>query len=485
MSLYFSRQPTPSPNRIFMMTMPCSFLSRFRAPGLALLVLPALTLVADDLHPQAEAALIKGVAFFQTINSHGGYVYAVTPDLSQRWGEGPKDAHTIEVQPPGTPAVGQAFLRAYQATGNSSALAAARQAGTALIDGQNKHGGWDHTIDFAHLGNETVSFDDNQSQSAVSFLLALNQVVKDERLAAATQRALDMMLKTQLENGGWPHLYPARGNYHDYATFNDSGINDCVRVMIEAHQLNPQDQAIERSLRRVARFLMISQNPPPQPGWAQQYNEFLQPAWARTFEPASLCPAVTIKNIGTLIDLYLALGDATLLEPIPDALRWLNAIRLTNGKWARFVELGTNQALYYDRGRVRVNSVAELHPERSTGYGYETDLTAAIAAGTKRYEQALQLGRDGLKRAENPVLSREILTRRLTELSDAVKTITASQEPTGAWITRNDRFKTTLPPGERWNGQYTVLDRISSAVFNRNVAVLCEYLELSAKLRKL
>ena len=448
-----------------------------------LLLLPAC-LSAQELRPRAEAALAKGVAFFQTINAHGGYVYAVTPDLSQRWGEGPKDADTIEVQPPGTPAVGQSYLRAYRATGNPQALAAAREAAGALISGQNKHGGWDHTINFANLDNEMVSFDDNQSQSAISFLLALNRVVEDERLAAATRRALDMMIKTQLENGGWPHMYPPRGNYHDYATFNDNGINDCVRVMIEAHQLDPQDQAIAQSLRRVARFIMISQQPPPQPGWAQQYNEFLQPAWARTFEPASLSPAATIRNIDTLIDLYLALGDATLLEPIPDSLRWLNDIRLPNGKWARFVELGTNKSLYYDRGRIRVNRVEELHPERSTGYGYESDLTASIAAGTKRYEKALQLGRDGLKRAENPVLAKEDLDRRLKALSGSVKRIIESQEASGAWITRNDRFKTTLPAGVRWNGEYSVMDRINSEVFNRNVAVLCEYLELSARLGK-
>jgi PelA/Pel-15E family pectate lyase len=439
-------------------------------------------LSAEDLRSAAEASLSKGVAFFQTLNAHGGFVYDVTPDLSQRWGEGPKDADTIEVQPPGTPAVGQSFLRAYLVTGNQQALAAAQAAADALILGQNKHGGWDHTINFADLGNETVSFDDNQSQSAISFLLALNQVVKDERLAAATERALAMMLKTQLANGGWPHMYPARGNYHDYATFNDGGINDCIRVMIEAHALNKGDALIEQSLRRAARFMMISQLPPPQPGWAQQYNEFLQPAWARTFEPAAVCPAATIRNIQTLIDLYLALGDATLLEPIPDALRWLQEIRLPNGKWARFVEIGTNKALYYDRGRIRVNSVEELHPERRTGYGYENDLSGALAAGTKRYEKALKLGRAGLHKAENPELTKEELTNRLASLSVSVKKIIGSQATSGAWITPNDRFKTTMPEGVRWNGEYTVMDRISSAVFNRNVAVLCEYLELSARL---
>ncbi len=49
------------------------------------------------------------------------------------------------------------------------------------------------------------------------------------------------------------------------------------------------------------------------------------------------------------------LVNQTLLEPIPDALRWLREIRMENGKWARFVELGTNKALYYDRQRIRVD----------------------------------------------------------------------------------------------------------------------------------
>ncbi len=353
-----------------------------------LFLIPSFWLSGAELKEEAEAALRKGSTFFHSINSHGGYVYNVTPDLSLRWGEGPKDADTVEVQPPGTPAVGLSFLRAYQATGDKQALDAAKDAAYALIRGQNKYGGWDHTINFDDLSNETVRFDDNQSQSAVSFLMALDQEIDDRRLRTGTKRAVDMMISTQLDNGGWPHKYPEQGNYHDYATFNDGGINDCIRVMIEAYQYYGDDEAIEKSLRKVARFMMISQLPPPQPGWAQQYNEFLQPAWARTFEPASVCPSATIKNIDTLIDLYLALGDDTLLEPIPDSLRWLRDIRMENGKWARFVEIGTNKALYYDRGRIRVDSVAELHPERSTGYGYETNIEPQLNAGSKRYESA-------------------------------------------------------------------------------------------------
>ncbi|MDQ8180717.1 pectate lyase [Pelagicoccus sp. SDUM812005] len=450
-------------------------------PFILLLLVSNCALSGEALREQAVASLQQGVAYFRTLNSHGGYVYHVTPDLSHRWGEGPKDKDTIEVQPPGTPAVGQSFLRAYLATGDQAALAAAQDAAMALIRGQNKHGGWDHTINFADLSNETVSFDDNQSQSAISFLLALDAVVDDDTLSQATRRAVDMMMATQLDNGGWPHLYPERGNYHDFATFNDGGINDCVRVMIEARKHYPGDPAIEKSLRRAARFFVVSQLPPPQPGWAQQYNEYLQPAWARTFEPASVCPAVTIKNVDTLIDLYLCLGDETLLEPIPDALRWLREIRLENGKWARFVEIGTGKALYYDRGRKRVNSVAELHPERATGYAYEVNIESALEAGSERYQKALELGRARLMQLEASQLDAAAAAQRLEVLARAVREIIAAQEPTGAWITRKDRFKATLPKGQRWNGEYEEMDRISSAVFNRNVATLCEYIELSER----
>ena len=442
------------------------------------LLLPTLCFADATLREEAEASLRKGVEFFRSTNVHGGYGYHVTPDLEQRWGEGPLDAETIEVQPPGTPAVGQSFLRVWLATGNDKAFEAANDAANALIRGQNKHGGWDHTINFAKLTNETVSFDDDQSQSAVRFLMAMDQQSDDERLGAATQRAVDMMIVTQLDSGGWPHKYPHQGNYHDFATFNDGGINDCIRVMMDAHRIYPKKREIEKSLRKAARFMVISQLPPPQPGWAQQYNEFLQPAWARSFEPPSVCPSVSVKNINGLMDLYLLLGDRSLLEPIPDSLRWLREIRLENGMWARFVELGTNKPLYYDRGRLRVDSLAKLHVERRSGYAYETNLESSLSAAGERYDKVLKLGRSGLRKAETPELSKKQIASRLKKLSRKVKEIMERQEPSGAWVTHGDRFKKQMPKGMRWSGQYEAIDRISSSVFIRNVATLCEYIEL-------
>ena len=176
------------------------------------------------------------------------------------------------------------------------------------------------------------------------------------------------------------------------------------------------------------------------------------------------------------------LEEETLLEPIPDALRWLDDIRMENGKWARFVELGTNKALYYDRQRIRVESMAELHPERRSGYAYETNLEAPLKSVVERYQKARNLGHNGLRKNEHHELSKEDVTQRLKELYSPVNKILQAQESSGAWITRDDRFKKTMPKGIRWNGQYSVMDRISSAVFNENVAILSEYIELSNRL---
>ncbi len=443
---------------------------------LALGLLPTCAFADADLAEQAEASLQRSVAFFYSINTQGGYVYHVTPDLSRRWGENPVDTDTIEVQPPGTPAVGMSFLAAYRATADPLALQAALDAGKALLRGQNSLGGWEHTINFARAPRERVSLDDDQTQSAIRFLIALGKVVDNGKINDGIQKALKLMMEAQLDNGGWPHVYPKQGNYHDYATFNDGGINDCIQVMIEAYDAYGSDE-IKQSLRKAARFLNISQLPPPQPGWAQQYNEYLQPAWARSFEPPAVCPLVTVKNLDTLIDLYLVLGDKTYLEPIPDSLRWLASCRLDNGKWARFVEIGTGKPLYYDRGRIRVDSLDQLHIERSSGYGYQTDLQKPLAAVQERFRLASQLSRRELAQAENELLSAEAARARVAALTKPVETIIASQQANGAWVTHNDRFKKDMPRNIRWNGQYEQADRISSAVFNRNVKILSEYLE--------
>ena len=400
---------------------------------------------------KAENALEKGISFFRSLAIEGGYVYH---------------------QPPGTPAVGMSFLKAFNIAGNPEFLKAAEGAADALIKGQNDLGGWEHKIYFDRPTGRKVSFDDDQTQSAISFLMALDQVLDKPALTSSIQKALQMMIRSQLENGGWPHQYPVQGNYHDFATFNDQGINDCIRVMIEADKFYGKEE-YRKSLQKVGRFMMISQLPPPQPGWAQQYNQFLQPAWARTFEPPAVCPSASVHNLHSLIDLYLHTLERKYLEPIPDALRWLKASRLPNGMWGRFLELGTNKALYYDRGRIRVDSLHQLSLERRTGYGYEVDLEQAISDVIDRFKKV-----QGFQDVE---ISDQSQRKKLVMLADKVEEILESQDDLGRWVVPQDKFRKNIP-ANKWNGEYRVEDRISSKLFNDNIQVLCEFLELYKKI---
>lgn len=422
---------------------------------------------SDEVSIEAVRRCIdKGIAFFHSISTQGGYVYYVTVGLEQRWGESKVDAQTIEVQSPGTPAVGMTFLQAYGVTGNADHLRAARDAASALIRGQNALGGWEHTIRFNRPPGQRVSFDDDQTQRAIRFLMALDQDIDDETLTQAIDKALVLMIEAQLDNGGWPHKYPPGGDYHDYATFNDHGINDCVRVMMDAFRYY-DEPAYRESLDKAGRFLMISQLPPPQPGWAQQYNEYLQPAWARDFEPPAVCPAVTVNNLMTLMDLYELTGNSDYLKPIADSLRWLEDIRMPNGLWARFVELGTGKALYYDRDRIRVDTTADLHIERRTGYGYENDLSAIMKQVQQRFDSIRNT-----KTGSSPKDSGDPWRKMIPD----VRAIMDAQDEQGRWITKKDRYK-GHKRGVRWNGEYETQDRISSAVFNRNIRLLCKFLD--------
>ncbi len=297
----------------------------------------------EKLAAEAMNSLEHGIAYYHSISIEGGYVWYYSLDLKRKWGDKPTDDRTIEVQPPGTLAVGMSFLRAYRVVDNPEFLKAAENAADALIRGQNdlggwhhtihvdqpnghavsiddaagslvrgqnNPGGWDHTIQLDQPNGNVVSFDDDQTQSAIRLLMALNEVVDKPALGNAVEKSLKLMLQSQLPNGGWPHIYPKQGDYHDFATFNDGGINDCLSVMMDAHQYYGKQAHLD-SINNAGWFIMISQLPPPQTGWIQQYNDYLQPAWGRVFEPPAVCPMVTVRNIGTLMDLYLYTGYGT------------------------------------------------------------------------------------------------------------------------------------------------------------------------------
>ena len=104
----------------------------------------------DRLREDAVDALRRATTFFhQEIAVQGGYVWRVSEDLRFREGEGGVDTSKVWVQPPGTPAIGLAFLEAYEATRDEVHLKAARDAGAVMLRGQLRSGGWISHIPFS------------------------------------------------------------------------------------------------------------------------------------------------------------------------------------------------------------------------------------------------------------------------------------------------------------------------------------------------
>ena len=457
--------------------------------ALALLLLPPAALRAEpELRDQARQALKKAATYYhENVASHGGYVYYYTPDLSQRWGEGKADADTLFVQPPGTPTVGMAYLKAYAATGDPDYRNAARDTAGALIDGQLQSGGWTQTIHYGPAkrvgkyrtrrgGNwNTSSLDDGQTQAALTMLVRMDRALdfKDAKVHEAATYGLDALLRAQFPNGAFPQVwskpvekhpvmkakYPDHDwrtegrvkNYWDYYTLNDGLAGTVADVLIEAHQTYKDDR-YETALAKLGDFLILAQMPDPQPGWCQQYGYDMVPIWARKFEPAAITGWESQDAMETLIRIARYTGDKKYLDPIPKALAYFRKSLLPDGRVARYYELQTNRPLY-------MNERYELTYDDSAApshYGWKQ--SARFDRIEKEYEAAKAGARP--KPAGPP-----------KDLEERVRKIVRELDADGRWV--------STYAGERLVGQPKFADGfryISSDVFSRNVETLSEYL---------
>ena len=320
---------------------------------------------SQDASPDdARAALKRSVSFFRDkVAVSDSYVGSYSADLVHRQGENTQDDSTAWIQPPGTPSVGQAYLTAWNLTGEQYLLDAAHQTALALVKGQLQSGGWDYLIKFDAnarkkyayrvepsnpKGRNVTTLDDDTTQAALRFLMRVDRALqfKDKRIHEAVEYAWRQLLDAQYPNGAWPQRfsetpdaadfpvmkagYPdawsreyVKQDYRSYYTFNDNTLADMIETAFEASEIYPDDPRFEKAARKAGDFIMLAQMPQPQPAWAQQYNAKMQPAWARKFEPPSVTGGESQGVLSILLLLYQQTGDARYLEPIPPALEWL------------------------------------------------------------------------------------------------------------------------------------------------------------------
>ncbi len=472
-----------------------------------LLALPLAVprLVADDLVDNARAAIRQAAKFFHDeVAVHGGYVYQYSIDLTLREGEGKTDLETVWVQPPGTPTVGQAFLTAYERTGEPRLLDDARDAAYCLLEGQFQSGAWNGWIDFAPDKRKNYAFittpgkknarnystfDDDKSQAALRFLMNFDRATgfQDARVHAAVERALASVLSAQFAHGGWPQGYKAPvdqsvtkvararypqdwprkypgGDYWDFPTLNDNSQVDVMDMLFRAAEIYGQPKYREAALKG-AEFLLAAQMPQPQPAWAQQYNYDFEPIWARKFEPPAVSGSESQNVIRILQDVYCETGDRRFLDACLPAIEYLEKSRLKDGQLARFYELQTNEPLYFTRTYELTKDDSDL----PTHYGFK--VPSRLDALRNRHEKLAAASPAALEKEKARLWGRNRAIDRPDPAE--VRQVVAALDQRGAWV---ETGKLRYHPDKSRERPI-----ISSATFARNLDLLSRYIAANAK----
>jgi len=458
---------------------------------------------ADLSKDDASAALRKAVEFFRTqVATHGGYLWQYSADLTKREGEGKADVLTAWVQPPGTPTVGSAYLRVFEDTGDTYYLEAARETAYALVNGQLASGGWAYRIDFSpdrrrkyayraapgNKGGQNVStLDDDTTQSALRYLMQVDEALsfKDEAIHEAVTYGLERLLAAQYPNGAWPQRftgppdpekypvkkasYPAtwsrtypKKDYKGHYTFNDNTIADTITTMFDATAVYGDDR-FRAAAEKAGDFILLAQMPDPQPGWAQQYDADMHPAWARRFEPPAVTGGESHGVIRTLIAVYRETGKRKYLEPIPRALEYFRQSQLPGGKLARFYELETNTPLYFTKQYELTYSSDDM----PTHYGFITSSWVDGAQGA--YDEVKNADPAALKPSrskETPVMS--------PGLADRARAAVDALDERGAWVEDGPL---------KYQGEGDTTSRvIDCRTFVRNVTTLGTFIAASPRI---
>lgn len=353
------------------------FLIIFISANISLAEVPSREKALHTMKTASEFMLEKA-------SYRGGFVWSYLPDFSRQWGELEAKRTMVWMQPPGTASVGHLMLDAYHATGDEFYYQGAKKIAAAIIFAQHPSGGWNYVADYAgeaslknwyatigknawrleefqyYYGNAT--FDDVGTAEAAKFLLRMYLEKRDGQYRAPLYKAIDFVLNSQYPIGGWPqrfplmydHPYPDHPDYSSFITFNDDVAAENIDFLLMVYQTLGETRVREPIIRAMNAFI-VTQQGQPQPGWALQYTTELQPAAARSYEPRSLHTPTTAENITQLIKFYRLTGDSKFLARIPEALDWLESLKVTDTSTIEgrthpaFIEVETGKAIYTHR----------------------------------------------------------------------------------------------------------------------------------------
>jgi len=178
---------------------------------------------------------------------------------------------------------------------------------------QKNNGGWPKNYDIFAILTDTqkdsvaatkdatnTTYDNGSTYNQIAALATVYSATKNDKYRIAAIKGLDFVLRSQYKNGGWPQYYPLEDNYSRHITFNDGVFEGIMRLLKDIKDRKPEydfvgedkrqqlANAYDKGLDCIIQAQIVDNNKPT--AWCQQHDEVtLQPAWARKFEPPSIC----------------------------------------------------------------------------------------------------------------------------------------------------------------------------------------------------
>lgn len=290
---------------------------------------------------------------------------------------------------------------------------------------QKNNGGWPKNYDMFAILTESqkekllsvkddvnTTFDNSTTYSHIRRLAKVYAATGIEKYKQACLRGIDFTLAAQYANGGWPQYFPLRDDYSRRITFNDdvmAGIMEMLKEIadnephfgfVDAERRERAGRAFEKGLDCILKC-QIKDNG-TLTAWGQQHDENdLSPAWARAYEPPSICNR---ESAGVVLFLMSPEKPSPeVVNAVKSAAAWFEASKITGVRlevfetppvkfplrtlttdcrivedesappiWARFYELKTHRPLFSNRQSELLYSLAEVDRERRA-YGWYTD----------------------------------------------------------------------------------------------------------------
>jgi hypothetical protein len=338
---------------------------------------------------------------FGASKEYVGWPLAVTVDAGERWYANEAGAwcngKLMTIQPPGTPGIGYAYVKAYQVTGNDAYLRRAQVIGDTLLSIADQwNGGWHQDLcyidgrwhyamawagkrwDYTNapaghaihaVDKGAVTLDDGTSQAAALFLLRLYQAGGGQRYLDGAKRFGDLLVDLRdcrpaatpttapYRAGGIPQVLPfdvawqivfpnEKGtpgeHYYVHKTLNDKTTSQAILFLIELWKVTGDDRYRE-CVRLQVDYLLARFAAEGNRGWCQQYDwKTDEPAWGRHKEPPAICSGEH-EIPEALLAWYVLEDDAARRVKIAEVLRshllWFRDVATRSGDiWYRYYD---------------------------------------------------------------------------------------------------------------------------------------------------